>query len=310
MDGSRCKVIAIMGATATGKSDAAITLARQFGGEIVSMDSRQVYRRMDIGTGKVTPAQCKRAPHHLIDILDPADTSSAGAHGTLARRAVEEIRARGAVPFLVGGTGLYFRSFFGALLDVTIPEPALRDLRAVYSNQDTAALYEQLFRRDPQRAEQMTANDRHRITRALELMDWTGQTVTSLYRDQSQDLRFDPLRIVLSMPRALLHDIIARRVVAMFEAGWRQEVQSLLDTGVLPDAPGMQSLGYTEIAGAIVDGAPDGEVMADVVTRTRQYAKRQETFFRGEPDALWVDVSTAGWLDGVSQKVSAFLTSD
>jgi len=305
MAATRTRVFAIMGATATGKTGAAVSLCEQLGGEIVSMDSRQVYRRMDIGTGKPGPDELARARHHLIDMLDPHEQGSAGRHAAMAAAAIDDIAARGHLPFLVGGTGLYFRALFGGLLDVVIPPEALDGIRASLRERDTGTLYEELRLADPARAEELSPNDRVRISRALELMAWTGRAVSDLYAEQKQEAdRFDVVRVVLTLPRALLRGRIAGRTRAMFDAGWPDEVRALIDAGVATDAPGMQSLGYAEIARALIDGRPAAEVLDDVITRTQQYAKRQETFFRGERDASWVDVDTQGWESGLRALVT------
>ena len=296
MGATRTRVIAIMGATATGKTAAAISLCEQLGGEIVSMDSRQVYRGMDIGTGKPTTEELTRARHHLSDILDPPERGSAGRHAAMAASAIDDIAARGRVPFLTGGTGLYFRALFGGLIDVTIPSEALAGIRASHRDRDTGVLYEELRLADPARAAELSPNDRVRISRALELMAWTGRPVSELYAGQKRQApRYDTVSVVLTLPREHLRGRIAARARAMFGAGWPQEVEGLLEAGVEPDAPGMQSLGYGEIARALIEGRPAPSVLDDVITRTQQYAKRQETFFRGDPEAEWLDVSATGW---------------
>jgi tRNA dimethylallyltransferase len=205
MAATRTRVFAIMGATATGKTAAAVALCEQFGGEIVSMDSRQVYRGMDIGTGKPSGEELTRARHHLIDILDPHEQGSAGRHATMAAAAIDDIVARGRLPFLVGGTGLYFRALFGGLVDVVIPKEALEGIRASLRERDTGALYEELCLADPARAAEVSANDRVRISRALELMAWTGRRASELYAEQKREAdRFDAVEAVLTLPRELV----------------------------------------------------------------------------------------------------------
>jgi len=300
MGAARTRVIAIMGATATGKTAAAVSLCEQLGGEIVSMDSRQVYRGMDIGTGKPSAGELDRARHHLIDILDPRERGSAGRHAAMAAAAIEDIASRGRVALLVGGTGLYFRALFGGLVDVVIPTDALEGIRDSQRDRDTASLYEELQLGDPDRAAELSPNDRVRISRALELMAWTGRPVSELYAEQKrQGARYEAVSVVLTLPRALLRGRIATRTRSMFDAGWPHEVRGLLDAGVEPDAPGMLSLGYAEIARALIEGRSASGQVEDVITRTQQYAKRQETFFRGDPDAVWLDVGSPGWEIGL-----------
>ncbi len=300
-----------MGATATGKSEAGIFLAERFDGEVVSMDSRQVYRRMDVGTGKVSTAQQARVPHHLIDFLDPAERSSAGRHAALVASAAEGICERGRIPILAGGTGLYFRSFFEGLIDVVIPRDVLAGIRAGCESRETTALYEELRLKDPERAQDLSANDRIRITRALELIAWTGRTVTELYSEERTGARdWSVLSFVLTMPRHLLRGKIAGRTRDLFARGWVDEVEGLLASGVALEAPGMNSLGYREIAAALRQGEDASSVLEAVVMATQQYAKRQETFFRRDKEAVWIDVSESGWLERMAEQVGSFVSSE
>ncbi|HXV13993.1 MAG TPA: tRNA (adenosine(37)-N6)-dimethylallyltransferase MiaA [Candidatus Krumholzibacteria bacterium] len=302
------RAIAIMGATATGKSALAMSLALDFGGEIVSMDSRQVYRGFDVGTGKVSRDERAPVPHHLIDVADPDQWWSAGRHAALAERAVREIAGRDRVPLLVGGTGLYFRALFGGLVDVVIPADELARIRAGFAGQETRALYDHLLHEDPARARELSVNDRVRITRALELLLYTGVRPSELYarqREAGDDVAY--LKLVLSMPRERLRQRIAERTRALFAAGWPAEVERLLASGVSSEAPAMNGLGYRAIARAVDAGVDPASCLDDVVQETQQYAKRQETFFRSEKDAVWVDVSEAGWEAGVEARVGAFV---
>jgi tRNA dimethylallyltransferase len=296
-----------MGATATGKSAAGVALARRFDGEIISMDSRQVYRGLDIGTGKITADEAGGIPHHLIDILDPNETTSAGAHARRAWRAARSIAARARTVFLVGGTGLYFRAFLEGLADVAIPPQTLRALRERFEGRDTGDLYAELVRRDPERAQALSPNDRMRITRALEIAEHTGQPASEALGRETARPNVDALKLVLTMPREQLRARIAERTRAMFAAGWVAEVRRALEAGVGADAPGMNSLGYADIAAAVLSGQPPEAVLERVITLTRQYAKRQETFFRGERDAEWIDVTEAGAPARMADRVAEHL---
>jgi tRNA dimethylallyltransferase len=289
------KCIAVMGATATGKSALGVLLSRRFDGEVISMDSRQVYRGMDIGTGKVTSEERAGVPHHLLDVLDPGETGSAGRHAEFARTAVDDIAARNRVPILVGGTGLYFDAVFRPLIDVSIAPDRLDAIRAGFTARDTMDLYGELRGIDPARARELSPNDRMRITRALEIYRATGVTMSEHLARQSHDAGEEGgrafLKLVLTMPREALRRRIDERTRSMYAAGWVEEVERLLEGGCRPDDAGMQSLGYEEIAEALRSGS-DAEATADaVVTCTQQYAKRQETFFRKEKDAVWLDVT-------------------
>ena len=229
----------------------------------------------------------------------------------LTESAARAIESRGRLPILAGGTGLYFRAFFDGLIDVTIPSGDLAGIRSAFEGRETAELYQELRLQDPDRATEVAPKDRIRITRALELIEWTGGTVSALYAAQTgrgSDCRV--LRVVLTMPRLVLRGRIATRTREMFAAGWPDEVRRLLEGGVEPDAPGMNSLGYAEIAAAIRDGGDPSEVLDGVITATQQYAKRQETFFRRESDARAVDVSEEGWVGRVVAMVGEFLDAE
>jgi tRNA dimethylallyltransferase len=302
----RC--IAIMGATATGKSALAVSIAEAWGGEIVSMDSRQVYRGFDVGTGKVPRAERARVPHHLIDVAEPEETWSAGRHAALAASVAREIAARGRVPILVGGTGLYFRALFRGLVDATIPRTEQTRIRAGFAGVPTAELFQRLAAIDPARAKELSRNDRVRITRALELFAFTGVPPSELYAEQATaGDEFVYLKLVLFLTRPLARERIAERTRELFEAGWPEEVRRLLERGVTADVPAMNSLGYRAIAHALKEGKDPASCLEAVVQETRRYAKRQETFFRSERDACWIDASRSGWERDAMARVEAHL---
>jgi len=291
-DPSGARSIAIMGATATGKSDLALDIAVRLGGEIISMDSRQVYIGMDIGTAKVPISIRRGIPHHLLDILTPNEPNSAGRHAALALEASRSILERRKIPLLVGGTGLYFRAVFDGLLDLDIPREDLVAVRESFVAKETDELYEELMRCDPERAAQLSPNDRQRITRSLEVTRLTGRPISRLFSEQKASPEWKGVKIVLTAPREELRRRIAERTRRMFQAGWVNEVKRLLDEGYRPDDPGMKSIGYGEIARAITEGKNPLDTLDRVITVTRQYAKRQETFFRAEEDAFWVDITS------------------
>ena len=279
-----------MGATATGKTALAVRLCMDLHGDVVSMDSRQVYRGLDIGTGKPTREELDAARHYLIDTLDPDEANSAGRHVRMADEAVDDIRARGRRPFLVGGTGLYFRAYFDGLIDTEIDPGTLGALRDAMADLPDADLYDELRRVDPDRARELSPNDRVRITRALEIYRATGETHSSMIASQERGRR-GGLKVVLTMPRAALRERIAERTRAMFAAGWVDEVRRMLDRGGGKRPVAMNSLGYSRIADALEAGEDPDATIDDVIRMTQQYAKRQETFFRGFPDAVWIDVA-------------------
>jgi tRNA dimethylallyltransferase len=304
-------VVAIMGATATGKSRLAMDLARDFDGEIISMDARQVYRGRDIGTGKVPEAERAAVPHHLLDTLEAQEAGSAGRHAAAAEAAIREIAARRRLPIVAGGTGLYFRALFGGLVPVIIPREEQTRIRESFAGRETALLHDELARVDPARAAMLSPRDRVRVTRALELIAYTGSPVSELYAKAAgaaKDIAY--LKLALTMPREVLRARIAERTRELFAAGWVDEVRTLLASGLDARSPGMQSLGYGAIASALARGDPGESCLAEVTTLTQQYAKRQETFFRGEKEAFWVDVTAAGFNQRVREQVGAFLHGD
>jgi tRNA dimethylallyltransferase len=249
-----------------------------------------------------------RVPHHLLDLLDPTEPGSAGRHASLAEGAVREIAARRRVPILAGGTGLYFRALFRGLVAVTIPRDEVARIRASFAGRTTGELHGELTRSDPARAAAISPNDRVRVTRALEIIAYTGTSVTDLYaRPRTAPADIDYLKFVLTMPRERLRESIARRTRALFAQGWVEEVRRLLAAGLDSGAPAMNSVGYAEIVGAIERGDDPYSCLDRVITLTQQYAKRQETFFRAEPGAVRVDVSRPGAADEVSARVREFL---
>ena len=310
MSGPSAPVIAVMGATATGKSALGVRLARAIGGEVVSMDSRQVYRGMDIGTGKITPEERGEVPHHLLDILSPDEAGSAGRHAEMALEAMRDIARRGRVPLLVGGTGLYFDAVFRPFIDLGVSDDAIAEIRAGFEGRSNEQLYDELSRVDASRAAQLSPNDRVRITRALEVFRATGVPMSEHIGAQPAESRSGlgrALKLVLTMPRAALRDRIERRTHAMYEAGWVAEVSGLIERGYGPGCPGMKSLGYEEIAAALTEGADPEATVSDVITRTHQYAKRQETYFRREADAVWLDVTAHDYPAVAGTLVEEFL---
>ena len=298
------KSVAIMGATATGKSGLAIRLAEQFDGEIISMDSRQVYVGLDIGTAKVPPAEQAGIPHHLFDILRPEEPNSAGAHLARASQTANDICRRSRLPIFVGGTGLYFRALFRGLADLDLPPSILDETRCSIERCDTQALYEELQQCDPGRAAELSPNDRQRISRALEVVKITGKPMSEHFAEQTPAEPWAGPKWVLTAPREGLRRRIARRTREMYEAGWINEVRQLLDGGLSLEAPAMNSLGYGEIARSIQAGDDPYSTLDQVITITCQYAKRQETFFRSEKDAVWFDVSARNYDQNIAQALA------
>jgi tRNA dimethylallyltransferase len=285
----RAPVLAIVGATATGKSALALAVAERFPAEIVNADALQVYRGFDIGTAKPSAADRARVRHHLIDILDPHETYSAGEFARRARQAIGEIRGRGRVPIVVGGSGLYLRALFQGISPVPPGDPEMRRrLRERLAAEGLSELREELGRRDPRTAERLSAGDTQRVLRALEVALVTGRPLSSWIAEQPFGIQgIAGIRVGLTLPRSILYDQIEGRVARMIEAGWREEVAELLRRGLSPTLPAFQAIGYRQLVRDLEgDGSLD-EAVAEIVKETRRFAKRQETWFRKEPDVTW-----------------------
>ena len=278
------KVLVITGPTASGKTWLAVELAKRHNGEVVSADSMQIYRRMDVGTAKPTPQEMAGIPHHMIDVANPEEDFSAARYVDMAAACVEEIAGRNKLPILAGGTGLYIDSLLSgrtfAAFDAQSPLRA--ELEERLRVQGGAALLEELSKVDPASAARLHPNDGKRIVRALEVWLTTGQTITQ-HNEQTQALppRYDALTLMLDFARREdMWDRIDRRVDRMMADGLVQEVQALLDSGVPAKCTAMQAIGYKEIAAAL-RGDGDLSAAAELVKlRSRQYAKRQRTWFR------------------------------
>lgn len=288
-------MLVLLGATATGKSDLAMRLAGRLGGEIVNADALQAYRHLDIGTGKPRAAERARVPHHLLDVLDPSERYSAGEFARRGRRVVDEVHARGQVPIVVGGSGLYLRALLEGLSPLPRPDAAVRaELRERLTREGLAVLRTELERRDPVTAARLPAGDTQRVLRALEVAIATGVGLSRWIAERPSDApSFQPLRVGLTLPRSVLYDRIEVRVRAMLAAGWMREVQSLLAAGFDPRSPAFQAIGYRQLVECLRRGGSERSVEAEIVTATRRLAKRQETWFRRERDVHWLDATDA-----------------
>ena len=295
---ARPRAIALMGPTASGKSAYAIALAQRLGGEIVSVDSALVYRGLDIGAAKPTREEQAQVPHHLIDLREPWQPYSAAEFAADAARAIAGIVARGRLPILAGGTGLYFRALLHGLSDMPAADPALRATLAAEARvRGWAALHAELAQLDPQAAARIHATDAQRIQRALEVYRLSGRSISDWQRTAvSQRLPLCTLKLALAPPRrADLHARIEARFDAMLGEGFLDEVRGLRALPQLTahpqplDLPALRAVGYRQ-AWAHLDGATSiAEFREGAVAATRQLAKRQFTWLRGELDARWFD---------------------
>ncbi len=293
-------LVILTGPTAVGKTALSVALAGKTGGEIISADSMQVYRHMDIGSAKITAAQTGGIPHHLIDILEPYEEFNVVMFQRLARRAVQEICGRGHIPVVVGGTGFYIQAL---LYDIDFTEndgdTALRgQLQELARREGAAALYERLRRVDPESCEAIHANNIKRVIRAIEFYEKTGTKISE--HNRTQRLNDSPYRFayfVLNDDRQKLYARIEARVDEMMESGLVEEVRRLKEMGCTADMVAMQGLGYKEIL-AYLDGKSTlEEAVGRIKLNTRHFAKRQLTWFRRERDVIMLDRREFGGSD-------------
>ncbi len=286
------KLIAVVGPTATGKTALAVALARAIDGEIVGADSRQVYRRMDIGTAKPTPEERALAPHHLLDVVDPDEPFSLAEYLELATAALEDVWARGHQPLLVGGSGQYV---WALLEGWTVPRlPPQRELRRSLeeraAREGADALHRELARVDPRAAAGIDPQNVRRVIRALEVYEATGQPIS--HRQEKAPPGWDTLILGLTCPRDELYRRIDARVDGMMEAGLVGEVRRLLALGYSRELPAMSGIGYREVCQHLAGELDLPAAVARIKTATHRLARQQATWFRrDDPRIGWIDVS-------------------
>ena len=284
------KLLVICGPTASGKTALAVALAKGTGGEVVSADSMQIYRRMDIGTAKPTAEEMDGVPHHMLDVADPGEDYSVARYVEEASACVEDILARGRLPIVAGGTGMYIDNLLAGRTFAAFTGKWRQILQDRAAKEGIAALYRELEQVDPQRAARLHLADEKRIIRALEVWHETGETITEHdRRTAALPPRYEAARIGLTFAdRADMWARIDRRVDQMMAAGLVEEVEGLLASGVPERCTAMQAIGYKEMAAALREGRPAAEAAEEIKLRSRQYAKRQLTWFRREPSVKWI----------------------
>lgn len=287
------ELVVIAGPTAIGKSKIAIMVAKEINGEIISADSMQIYKGMDIGTAKPTKEQRELVKHHLIDIKNPDEPFDVNTYQYLVRNAITEIKNRKKVPVLTGGTGLYIRAI---LKPLKFPPKDLsgkirKELENTAKTKGAAFLFGELRKHDPVASQKIEATDKRRIIRALEVIKITGKPFSTAYHDwKARESAFKYMMFCLRAPREILYDKINQRVDAMLKQGLIEEVESLTNKGFRKALTAGQAIGYKEIIRYL-----DGEISLDkaaenIKTTTRNYAKRQMTWFRSEPKVVWIEV--------------------
>ncbi|KPV55466.1 tRNA delta(2)-isopentenylpyrophosphate transferase [Paenibacillus sp. A3] len=292
-DRHRPKLLVLIGPTAVGKTKLSLTLAEEYNAEIISGDSMQVYRGMDIGTAKASPEELARVKHHMIDIHDPVHPFSVAEFQERCVTLIRDIDSRGKLPFIVGGTGLYVESVcYDFRFSEGGSDEAFRAEQEAYAEAHGAeALHERLRQIDPESAQRLHPNDRRRIIRALEIFHMTGERLSDQLKTQKKQTPYELCIVGLTMDRALLYKRIEERIDLMLEQGLVEEVRGLLAKGYDPSLVSMQGLGYKEIA-AYLQGEYSLEGAVDLLKKnTRHFAKRQLSWFRHMKDIVWVDMS-------------------
>jgi tRNA dimethylallyltransferase len=301
------QAVAVVGPTATGKSALALSLAAEFDGEIVACDSTAVYRGIDIGTDKLAPDAQRGIRHHLIDVVDPGETYSAARYALDAAAAIHEVHARGRLPILAGGTGLYYRALVRGMFPGPARDEALRRrLERVADRRGVPALHRWLARVDPDSAARILSGDRKRMIRALEVYLLTGRALTEHFADTRSPIAgVEMFAIGLTLPRDVLRHRVTQRVDAQFDRGVVQEVHRLLEAGLEPSAHALSGLVYRQILEMLRGVRNEAETRDLIVRENIQYAKRQVVWFRKESNVRWLD--GPGESPGVQRQAAALV---
>ena len=292
---SKRPLVIITGPTASGKTALSIELAKQIGGEIISADSMQVYRHMDIGSAKVTKEEMDGVPHHLIDVLEPSEEFNVVRFQEMARKAMEGIYERGKIPIIAGGTGFYIQAL---LYDIDFTETdennSIREeLEQKARTEGASALHAMLKEIDPESAEAIHENNVKRVIRAIEFYRQTGKKISDHNRqEREKSSPYQFLYYVIDLPRELLYSRIEQRVDQMIEQGLVEEVKALQAMGCTRDMVSMQGLGYKEILDYLNGQLTLDEAVYVLKRDTRHFAKRQLTWFRRERDVRWLELET------------------
>ncbi|WP_178019425.1 tRNA (adenosine(37)-N6)-dimethylallyltransferase MiaA [uncultured Paenibacillus sp.] len=303
------KLLVLLGPTAVGKTKLSIELARTLSCEIISGDSMQVYRGMDIGTAKITEEEMGGVPHHLIDVLEPDQPFSVALFQEWCRKLIPEITGRGRLPFIVGGTGLYIESvcYEFQFTEAGADEEFRAREQAFAETYGAEALHAKLAELDPKSAARLHPNDVRRVIRALEIVHLTGETLSSQLERQQKQSPYELCLIGLTMDRQMLYNRIERRIDEMLGLGLVEEVRGLLRKGYQREAVSMQGLGYKEIVEHLVDGVPLEIAVEKLKRDTRRFAKRQLSWFRHMKDIAWIDVGNGENFSGILAAAHAII---
>lgn len=286
------EVIAVVGPTASGKTALSIALAKALDGEIINGDAMQVYKELTIGTAKITAEEMDGVPHHFFDVKEPEDSFSVAEYQHAVRKWIDDIRSRGKLPIIVGGSGMYVQS---VLFDYRFTEQAAdaevrSRLEKELEGQGSDVLYSRLKEQDPLSAETIHPNNHRRLVRALEILEVSGKTKQQHEQQQGSEPIYEQLIIGLELPRELLYERIDRRVDQMEEAGLFEEVKALYDKGIR-EAQSVKAIGYKEIIAYFDSRSTKEQALEAVKKNTRNFAKRQMTYFRNKLPVQWVDAN-------------------
>lgn len=285
------RVIAVVGPTAAGKSDLGVALARHLGGEVINADSMQLYRGMDIGTAKLTPAEQQGVPHRLLDIWEVTETASVAEYQRLARAEIDRLLAAGRTPILVGGSGLYIRGAIDAL-EFPGTDPAVRArLEAELAEVGSGVLHARLAAADPEAARAILPSNGRRVVRALEVIELTGRPFTANL--PGHQAVYETLQIGVDVARPELDERIARRVDRMWEAGLVDEVRRLETAGLRSGRTASRALGYQQVLAALAGECAEDDARAETVRATKRFARRQDSWFRRDPRVHWLSGAVA-----------------
>lgn len=299
------KVIILLGPTGVGKTGASILLAKAMDTEIISADSMQIYRHMDIGTAKPSREEMSGVKHHMIDIVEPSETFSAGKYIEHVIPLIEDLHRRGKIPVVVGGTGLYIKAMTRGLFCGPSADWALREELLDREEKDAGSLYRSLQKLDPDAAAKVMPSDTRRIVRALEVCLKTETGITELQKNLTRPLPYTFICIGLTRERKELYGLIEKRVDAMVSAGLVEEVRNLL--GMNPGKTAMQAIGYKEIAASLCGEYAIAEAVKLMKKRTKNYAKRQFTWFKKEESISWLDITGLFSDEGTYRAIAIFL---
>lgn len=310
---NRQPVVALIGATAVGKTALSISIAENLRAEIISVDSRQVYRYMDVGTDKVSLSLRREIPHHMIDIADPDEKFTVSDFAEKTSQAVSRIFLRGKIPLFVGGTPFYYNALFHASLNAELPsdESVREKYETLANSQGAELLHMRLAEIDPASAERLHKNDVKRVTRALEIFDLTGKAPSEIFENgEKRDYGFDVLYIGLSRSREELFSRISIRLEQEFSSGFIEEVEWLMKNGFDERFNPLKGLGYREILEYLRGKITLDEALEDSIARTKAFCRRQQTWFKKFSPAVWFDMSESNHEEEIIELIKKHLSGE